>query len=59
VIVQAMRVHVRQRDKSRNEKGNHGLRGRDAAVAVATTAAFISELVQGLHLHDEEAPLLR
>lgn len=57
VIVQAVRVHVRQRDKSRDEKGNRGPRGRDAAAA-----AFVSELVQGLRLHeeeeDEEAPLL-
>lgn len=58
-----MRVHVRQRDKSRDEKGNRGSRGRDAA-ARAAVAAFVSELVQGLHLHeeeeeDEEAPLLR
>lgn len=50
VIVWTVRVYVRQRDKSRNEKGNRGSRGRDAAVAVAAAAAFVSELVQGLHL---------
>lgn len=54
VIVQTVRVYVRQRDKSRNEKGNRWSRGRDTAVttaaAAAATAAFVSELVQGLHL---------
>lgn len=52
MIVQAMRVHVRQRDKSRDEKGNRESRGRDAVVAAA--AAFVSKLVQGLHLHGGE-----
>lgn len=41
-----VRVHVRQRDKSRNEKGNRGSRGRDATA----TATFVLELVQGLRL---------